>query len=87
MAVTARFIVSRLTPLGGGRNAVTKEEIPPWGTEVEMTPDYSQGRNEEWKHASPSGVFRLSISQDKPALSFFEVGKHLHIVISEAEDE
>ena len=70
--VTARFIVSRHTPLGN------PEE--PWAVEVEMTPDYGQGRNEEWKAASPSGVFRISIDPQKTkALDQLPVGEHLEI--------
>lgn len=73
MAVTARFIVSRLTPMGSPEK--------PWATEVEMTPDYAEGRNEEWKAASPSGVFRLTVSQEAPALREYEVGKPVHIIM------
>lgn len=49
MAVTARFKVSKVTPAGPGT------------AEVELTPDYAQGRNEEWKSATPQGVIRLTI--------------------------
>lgn len=68
--VTARFVVSKVTPLGE----------PPWAHEVEMTPDYGQGRNEEWKAASPSGVFRISIDPTKTdALKQLERGQSLEI--------
>lgn len=54
--VTAKFKVSRITPLG----AETVEDA--WGTEVEMTPDYAGGANHEWAEATPSGVCRLTIT-------------------------
>ena len=70
--VTARFVVSRITPLGN------PEE--PWAHEVEMTPDYSQGRNEEWKAASPSGVFRISIDPAKTqALDQLPLGQSIEL--------
>jgi hypothetical protein len=70
--VTARFVVGRHTPLGN------PEE--PWAVEVEMTPDYSQGKNEEWKAASPSGVFRISIDPSKTkALDQLPIGQSLEI--------
>jgi len=52
----------------------------PWAVEVEMTPDYSQGKNEEWKAASPSGVFRISIDPSKTkALDQLPIGQSLEI--------
>lgn len=70
--VTARFIVSRHTPQGNPDD--------PWAVEVEMTPDYSQGKNEEWKAASPNGVFRISIDTGKTqALDQLPVGQSLEI--------
>jgi hypothetical protein len=70
--VTARFVVSRITPLGNPDQ--------PWAQEVEMTPDYSQGKNEDWKAASPSGVFRISIDPEKTqALDQLTLGQSLEI--------
>ena len=52
----------------------------PWAVEVEMTPDYGQGKNEEWKAASPSGVFRISIDPSKTkALDQLPIGQSLEI--------
>jgi hypothetical protein len=70
--VTARFVVSRISPFGSPDK--------PWAYEVEMTPDYSQGKNEEWKAASPSGVFRIAIDPDKTkALDQLPLGQSLEI--------
>lgn len=86
MAVTARFVVSRLTPCGG----YTKpdgEVVEPWAYEVEMTPDYAQGANEDWKAASPSGVFRLTIDPKKTdAVEQLAAGTKLHIVMTPHEE-
>jgi hypothetical protein len=77
--VTARFVVSRVSPLGGYEKG-DGEVVPPWGVEVEMTPDYAQGRNEEWKAASPAGVFRISIDIKKTqAVDQLPQGQHLEI--------
>jgi hypothetical protein len=35
VTTTAKFKVTRLSEMG-------------WGTEVELTPDYADGRNKEW---------------------------------------
>lgn len=51
MAVTAKFKVARRTDMG-------------WGTEVELTPDYAQGRNAEWAAATPAGMIRMTIKND-----------------------
>lgn len=87
MAVTARFVVSRVAQLGG----YTQKDgvvVPPWGVEVEMTPDYALGANEEWSEATPSGVFRLTINTSKTdALDQLPVGAKLHITIEPQESE
>lgn len=90
MAVTARFVVSRVTPLGAGYRYENGESIPadPWAYEVEMTPDYAQGANEEWKAASPAGVFRLTIDPTKTgAMEQLAQGTKLHIVMEPYEAE
>jgi hypothetical protein len=53
-----------------------------------MTPDYSQGKNEEWKAASPSGVFRISIDPSKTkALDQLPVGQSLEIRMLQVEPD
>lgn len=59
MAVTAKFKVTRRSEMG-------------WGTEVEMTPDYAQGRNAEWATATPAGMIRMTIKNDDTAAMFPE---------------
>lgn len=60
MAVTARFKVNRITRDVGG----------PGVHEIEMTPDYGEGRNEDWKAASPSGVIRLTVGNPSAIKQF-----------------
>ena len=57
--VTAKFKVSRKTEMG-------------WATEIEMTPDYAQGRNAEWAAATPAGMIRLTIKNELAAEQFTE---------------
>lgn len=76
--VTARFKVSRVTPLG----AETVEDA--WATEVEMTPDYAGGANKEWSEATPSGVCRLTIT-NKAALEHLPLGASLEFRIAQLE--
>lgn len=57
MAVTAKFKVSR-------RNEME------WATEIELTPDYAQGRNSEWAAATPAGMIRLTVKNEVAAKQF-----------------
>lgn len=59
MAVTAKFKVSRKANMG-------------WATEVELTPDYADGRNKEWAEATPAGMIRLTIKNSLAAEQFNE---------------
>jgi hypothetical protein len=61
MAVTARFKVNRITPGVAGDGTA----------EVEMTPDYAQGKNAAWAAATPSGLIRMTIG-NPDALKHFE---------------
>jgi hypothetical protein len=69
--VTARFKVSKVTPFGDDVETA-------WATEVEMTPDYADGKNKEWNDKTPSGVFRMTIT-NKAALEQLPQGKSLEI--------
>ena len=72
--VTCRFQVSRITPWRGA-------DPEAWtNAEVEMTPDYADGRNKEWAEATPSGVFRLTVKRDVVE-SHFEPGRKIEIAI------
>lgn len=73
--VTARFKVTRVTPHG----AETIEDA--YAAEVEMTPDYADGENADWASATPSGVFRMTVS-NKGALEQLKQGKSVHIEIT-----
>lgn len=57
--VTAKFKVARKTDMG-------------WATEIELTPDYAQGRNAEWAEATPAGMIRLTIKNELAAEQFTE---------------
>lgn len=57
MAVTAKFKVSRRTEMD-------------WATEIELTPDYAQGRNSEWAAATPAGMIRMTIKNELAAERF-----------------
>lgn len=72
MAVTARFKVSKVTPQG---DPEAKRG------EVEMTPDYAQGKNSEWAEATPSGVFRMWITNEA-AFEQFVLGAEVDIMLS-----
>lgn len=57
MSVTAKFKVNRISDMG-------------WGTEIEMVPDYADGRNKEWAAATPAGMIRMTIKNDLAAEVF-----------------
>jgi len=59
MAVTAKFKVARRTDMN-------------WATEIELVPDYAQGRNAEWAEATPAGMIRLTIKNELAAQQFEE---------------
>jgi hypothetical protein len=54
MSVTAKFKVNRISDMG-------------WAHEVELTPDYQDGRNKEWAEATPAGMIRLTIKNQVAA--------------------
>lgn len=87
--ITAKFKVSRIAPWSvtaineDGSIEVTSPEQH--AGEVELTPDYAQGRNAEWAKATPSGVIRMTISNPS-ALAQFRLGRAF-TVIFEPEDE
>lgn len=57
MAVTAKFRVNRKTDMK-------------WAHEVELVPDYADGKNKEWAEATPSGMIRLTIKNSLAADQF-----------------
>lgn len=59
MAVTAKFKVGRKTDMN-------------WAHEVELVPDYAEGRNKEWAEATPAGMIRLTIKNELAAKEFTE---------------
>ena len=83
MAVSAKFKVSRLTPYGSFEIVDGKIAGECKMAEVELTPDYAQGRNAEWAEATPSGVIRMTIT-NPAALEQFPLNKAF-TVLFEAE--
>jgi hypothetical protein len=57
MNVTAKFRVLRQTDMK-------------WATEIEMVPDYADGRNKEWAEATPAGIIRLTVKNALAAEQF-----------------
>lgn len=74
MSVSAKFKVQRVTPNVGFSN-----------TEVELVPDYAEGRNKDWAEYTPSGLMRLQIT-NPAALEQFQQGRAFTVTF-EAEDE
>ena len=85
MAVTAKFKVSRITPYGPFQIKDGRIEGDCETAEVELTPDYAQGRNAEWAKATPAGVIRMTINNPS-ALEQFPLGS-AHTVTFEQETE
>jgi hypothetical protein len=94
MAVTARFKVARKVPLGvtydpdtkqWSKQGATGDDVDPWGWELEMTPDYAEGKNAEWAAATPSGMIRMTIKNELAAKQF-EPGDSYEIVFNKLED-
>lgn len=80
MSVTAKFKVQRVTPQSsiGGRNG---ELVP--SAEIEMVPDYAEGRNKDWSYYTPSGVIRMNVNG--PALEVMQQGQAFTVTF-EPED-
>lgn len=76
MSVTAKFKVARVTPMQWG---------DPDTAEVELTPDYAQGRNADWAKYTPAGVFRMTVNNPN-ALTEFKEGRAFTVTF-EADDE
>lgn len=72
--VTAKFNVSRITPMGQYKE--------PYCHEIELTPDYAQGRNKEWAEATPYGVIRLGVKNDV-AEKHFKLGAKYTVMFDE----
>lgn len=75
--VTARFKVSRVSPMG--------DADKPWAYEVELTPDYAGGANKQWSEATPSGMCRLTIT-NMAAVEQFEQGKAFELQFHAHQD-
>lgn len=85
MAVTAKFKVSRLTPYGPFEIKDGKISGDCTMAEVELTPDYAQGRNAEWATATPSGVIRMTIT-NPDALGQFVINDAFTVIFEKEEE-
>lgn len=77
--VTARFKVSRVTEYARDDDGNLTS------AEVEMTPDYANGRNEDWKQATPAGVIRMTVG-NPAVLAQWTQAKALHIEFTDSPD-
>lgn len=84
MAVTAKFKVSRLTPYGAFEVVDGQISGECKMAEVELTPDYAQGKNAEWAEATPSGVIRLTIT-NPAALNQFKLNDAFTVIFEKEE--
>ena len=76
MSVTAKFKVSRVTPMQWGDPDVI---------EVEFTPDYASGRNAEWAKFTPAGVIRLTCGNPS-ANEQFQQGRAFTVTFDPEDD-
>lgn len=73
MAVSAKFKVNRVSDMG-------------WAKEVELTPDYGDGKNKDWAAATPAGMMRLTIKNELAAEQF-KMNQPVDIIMSFPEAE
>lgn len=87
MAVTAKFKVARKIPLGPTFDVETStwSDQPPWAWEIELVPDYAEGRNADWAAATPAGMIRLTIKNELAAEQF-QAGDAYDIVFTKATE-
>lgn len=78
MTISAKFKVQRVTPQSPitGKDGSLKQ-----AAEVELVPDYAEGRNKDWAEYTPSGVIRMNVNG--PALDQLVVGKSFTILFEE----
>lgn len=84
--VTAKFKVTRATRLGAVYDKATDTyDGPGYGTELEMTPDYAGGKNSDWSAATPSGIIRLTITNEA-AIDALPVGASLDVTFTVVDE-
>jgi hypothetical protein len=85
MGVSAKFKVSRITPYGPFEIKDGKLSGDCEMAEVELTPDYAQGRNAEWSKATPAGVIRMTIT-NPAALEQFGLNDAFTVLFEKEEE-
>jgi hypothetical protein len=83
--VTAKFKVTRITPWGNFEIVDGQIQGECKTAEVELTPDYSNGRNAEWAGSTPAGVIRLTIA-NPAALARFKSGQAFTVTFEENDE-
>lgn len=72
--VTAKFKVTKHTKWSDNSTG-----------EVELTPDYAQGRNTDWASATPAGVIRMTITRPE-VFERFAIGQAFTVIFEENEE-
>lgn len=57
-----------------------------WATEIEMVPDYAEGRNKDWAAATPAGMIRLTVKNEAAAEQFKD-GQSVDVLFTFPENE
>lgn len=91
--VTARFKVSRVTLFNptdptefSAKINDPEAKVGQVSAEIEMVPDYGQGKNAEWAAASPSGVFRLMVTNPGALRQMTQQGSSVSIEMTFSND-
>jgi hypothetical protein len=82
--VTAKFKVSRISPWGVAEIKDGKIVGDVDAAEIELTPDYAEGRNAAWAKATPSGVIRMTIT-NPAALDAFVLNEPYTVTFERGE--
>jgi len=70
-SVTAKFKVNRLSEYDTA-------------TEVELTPDYAEGKNKEWAEFTPAGMMRMTV-KNSVAAEFFKQNRSFTVTFTPDE--
>lgn len=88
--VTAKFKVGKVTMFNPTDPVKFAEALESGKTdqgfdpcaEIEMVPDYAQDKNSDWATATPSGVFRITVTNPSALKQMTQSGRSVHIEMS-----